>query len=66
MDDVDGPLVRVKDDSVIREIVHIGHSASVSMTILSNAYESSVLNTWLVDCAGYKDRRGYETNLSNS
>ena len=59
-------IIRVKPDSKIRESMKIGHSDSVSMTVLSEAYYSNDLDLHIVDCAGYHDTRGYEINISNN
>lgn len=60
------PIVRVKADSKIKEKMIIGHSQSVSMTILSDAYYSEDLDLHIVDAAGYYDTRGFEINISNN
>ena len=59
-------IVRVKQGSLPREAMKIGHSDSVSMTVLSEAYYSETLDLHIVDCAGCFDTRGYEINISNN
>ena len=60
------PIVKVKDDSPIQEQMKIGHSDSVSMTVMSDSFYASELEINIVDAAGFYDTRGFEINISNN
>lgn len=60
------PIVRVSPKSPIREVMKIGHSNTISMTILSNSFFDETMDLHVYDVAGYNDTRGFEINISNN
>jgi len=46
--------------------MRIGHSSSISMTVLCDAILAENLDLHIVDCAGYHDTRGFEINIGNN
>jgi energy-coupling factor transporter ATP-binding protein EcfA2 len=56
---------RIKADSVVREIMPIGHS-NASKTTMPDVTRSDTGGLTFVDCPGFLDNRGFVINVANA